>query len=52
VTLREAAEAGMFTSLGAARQAARRAGLAAVGERGAAHLYAIDDLAACGKGQR
>lgn len=52
VTLREAYEAGIFVSLGAARKAAGRAGLIAAGERGPARLYAVDDLLNCQKGQR
>lgn len=49
VTLREAFEAGLFVSLDAARKAAHRAGLTAVGERGASKLYALEDLATCGR---
>jgi hypothetical protein len=47
VTLREAAEAGMFPSKAAAHKAALRAGLESVGDRGAAKLYLVEELAAC-----
>jgi hypothetical protein len=47
VTLREAAAAGIFPTKAAAHKAALRAGLVSVGERGAAKLYLITDLAAC-----
>src|SRR5262249_36852658 len=47
VTLAEAVDAGLLTSLAAARKAAQRPGFPApVGKRGAAHLYDTGDLLA------
>jgi HNH endonuclease/NUMOD4 motif len=47
VTIRQAAEMGMFPTLDAARKAVHRANLSEVGWRYAAKTYRIEDLAAC-----
>jgi hypothetical protein len=47
VTLREAFAAGLFPTIDAARRASNRPGFPAkVGDRGAAKLYDVGDLAA------